>query len=275
MAIIRKGVDKVGSLSIKKVYEKTIDDSSQVEQAIALMWFPAYTHLGYIHSLSWEIVGASAMVPQSYTECIIRGSIDNTERHETQIASDDWDVVMEDFLPADPDQLLDHGATDSVDITGEEHVASTGHEFFRRSYTLGFPTNAYPTATDRIRYKASGRYKGHVRTRGFLDISAPKIMAIGALSKIPGVETDKSNSAGGGYANNELLYAALLDNFPSNSEEVGPTLGTAMAAEVEDYLYHGVRQDTHAVTDSLHIRMTLSGRLDLYKPSSSKYVPAP
>lgn len=277
MSIIKKGVEKIGSYSIKKVYEKTLDNSSDVEQCIIHLAIPAYAHIGYISSLSFEIVGGSEMDPQNYTECAVRGSIIEQMPSGTpgNFTSDDWDAIMEDAAPIDPDQITAHGDSTDVDITGGEHVAANQHEFFRRTYTLGLPNNAYPTNANKIRYKAAGRYKGHARTGQMLGISNPKQLFVGALSSVPDVESDKSNSAAGGYSDMLTLYQALMDNLPVNSETTSPTQGEAMAAGIEDYLYHGFRHDTLAATDSLHIRMYLSARLDIYQPTGARYVPAP
>lgn len=282
MAIIKKGVDKVGSFSIKKMYTKTIDISAvqeHIEASVAVMFFPAYTHLGYIHSLSYELIGGAVMDPQNFNECVVRGSIVELPNSNVTMASDSWDDYMEDYAPIDPNQIVSGGDAESVDITGREHVASTSHEFMRRSYTLGLPNNAYPTAENKIRYRASGRYKGHARTGQMLSIGSQKMLVVGVTMMTPEFETDKSNSAAGGYADQGELYSALLDSFPSNSEQVPPTLGGTMHTDtnkdIEDYLYRGLQHDSIAANGDLHVRLTLSGRLDIYKPTASSFVPAP
>lgn len=272
MTIIRKGVEKIGSYSMKKVFQKTLDDSSDGEQCIAMLLIAPYTHIGYIHSLKWEIVGASEEDPESFTECALRGSM--VELPTGTTLADDWDAHMNYWMNTDPDEFTSVGTPTDVGITGEEHVAANQHEFFRREYTLGLPTYAYPTNASKIRYRASGSYKGHARTGNQLDIARGKLFGVGALSSVPGVESDKSDSATGGYGQ-QALYEALLDNLPASSEKSSPSQGDALASGVEKYLYDGVAHDVLSQTDALHIRMYLSARLDIYQPTSSRYISAP
>ena len=137
MTIIRQGVNKLGSYTLKKVFTKIYnadEDGSAAEQCIAAVHIPAYVHPGYIW-MDIDVTGVGGMAPQKFQEMAIRGSIGNAPQfYQGDDAGDDWDAIMNNYMPSDPDQIGDFGGTsEDVGITGREHVANLGHEFTVRS----------------------------------------------------------------------------------------------------------------------------------------------
>lgn len=290
MVVIRKGVTKLGSYTMKKVFTKTVsadDDGSMVEQDLAMIKFPHYTHPGYV----WcdiDVVGAkTGHDPQNFMELAIRGSLVNVPlNHDAGSYADNWASAMEDLMPIDP-TTADAGtnATD-VGITGREHVFPGGHEFFRREQLLGLPNSSYPSDAEKMTYKAHFKYKGHARTPLACAVEMPKWMGFGVTATVP-YQLDNSSSnankslvAAGDYTDNEAHYQALIDNIPSQNN-APPTLGDddVLPTTLENYLYHGFQDEgtssPFANADDLHIRMYLTIRLDVYTPTHASYVPSP
>jgi hypothetical protein len=285
MTIIRRGVEKIGSFSIKKKYTALIDASDaaegEVEFCLAMLAIPSYCHIGYIHSLNYQITTPSEYDPWQTVECVVRGGIGNVPT-SLSFNDDDWNALLEDNLPTDPTTMAGADAdTTSVDITGKEHVAENAHEFFRRSYTLGLPNNAYPVDSSKIKFFAKGNYKGHARTNGQTLIELPKLFGIGVTVDNPAYDADKSDSMGGGATNSESLYQAIKAALPSaGAGDIGPTLGEDLTSGMRAYLYEGIAHDDHSVAmnaaaGDIRINLSLSARLDVYEPTAANYVPAP
>lgn len=287
MTVIRKGVDKIGSYTMKKVFTKTVtadDDGSMVEQCVAMIALPQYTHPGYV----WcdiDVVGAkTGHDPEHFMEMAVRGSMANVPpAFDIGTWGDDWDATMEYVVPIDPTNF-DTGTDDATDvgITGREHRYDGGHEFFRREQLLGLPNTAYPSDAETMTYKTHFKYKGHARTPLACAVEAPKWMFFGVTATTPNLLDNSSSGANrskvafGDYTDNEAHYQALIDNLP-HVGSASPTLGDTdgFPAALENYLYHGYAHDVMADADDLHIRMYLTLRLDVYTPQRANYVPSP
>lgn len=282
MTIIRSGVSKVGSYTVKKRFTALVDASDaaegEVEMCLAMMAVPAMTHIGYINSMKYQITTPTDFDPWESVECVVRASIGEVPTF-LQYNNNDWNAQIEDYLPTDPTTLDATDAdTTSVDITGKEHVAVNPHEFYRRSYTLGLPNNAYPVDSSKIKFFAKGNYRGHAQT--YPAITSAKLFAVGVTVDNPAFNGVKSDSMGGGFTNSEDLYRALKDGLPAVSGNAGPTMGEDLSANLRAYLYEGIAHDDHTVNmaDSegdIRINLSLSMRLDVYEPLAGKYVPAP
>lgn len=281
MSIIRKGVTKLGSYSMKKVYTKTLtadEDGEVSESALAVVTIPQYCHLGYLW-LDIDVVGQkTAIDPHKFMEFAIRGSVADVrlDADEGSIG-ENWETIMKYNMPADPDAATNPGAVAAEDmgITGREHVADYGHEFFRRECILGLPNYAYPSNAEGITYKAHFKYKGHARTKNMTNIGTPKVLAIGALATVPDMVTDKGDSQSGGYTDMLTFYEALRDNIPAVGGEGSVTTGDALPASLENYLYKGLQHDDFTDAHDLNVRMYLTARIDVYEPQHARYTPAP
>lgn len=287
MTVIRRGAEKLGSYTMKKVFTQTIpadQNAENNEQCLALVHFPHYTHPGYV----WcdiDVVGhKEGHEPEHFMELAIRGSLTQTPMFwDTNYQTDNWETKMQYSAPTDPDTFDAGGVATDVGITGREHRVPAGHEFFRREQMLGLPNTAYPSDAEKMTYKTHFKYKGHARTPAACAIEYPKMMSFGVIATIPnlldGASNNDNNSLvdSGNYTDNEAHYQALVDNLPSKNN-APPTLGDsdALPGDLEAYLYHGLRHGTEsAVADDLYIRMYLTVRLDVYSPKHGSYVPSP
>lgn len=279
MAIIRKGVEKVGSFSLKKMF--SCDVSSGTEECIAMITIPQWCHLGY-GTVRFEVTGKNEKEAYNTTEFAIRGSIAEIDE-ATVLDTNNWQTQMEKLVPIDPDQI-ESDTNDAIDvgITGREQPipASAGHEFFRREYTLGLHRNtAYPTNSEaKVTYKTQGSYKGHFKTDKMMNITKPKQLFIGALTNIPHLETsNQHNVSSGGYHSPEQIYNDLMAKvpFPVGPLGVPGTTTDVLDTQMERYLYYGYGTDTTVSDDDLMVNVWISARLDIYTPAQANYVAAP
>lgn len=288
MSIIRRGVDKIGSYSVIKEVEKTVSGNG-TEQAVFLLSIPQYAHMGYANIHVDSVMnGADGIAPTRRQEVIISGRIVNVnEDYQSPLVGDDWDDYMEDNMQISPEMLVGKSDSDFVGITGGNVVAQHGKaiEFMRREYTCKLGKNAYPTNANLIRYAINCSYKGHLRTPNMVDITKPKILAIGVTVSQALVTSHSHDAASGGYTDWNNLYEALVNNIPAESNQdnytgtdidVDTDLPNSGSTNLKAYLHQGRQiDDLSGAAVGMDTVVRFSGRLDVYRPSTSRYVPAP
>ena len=280
MAIIRKGVNKIGAYSIGPKHFDVDVSSDGVEKTIALFVIPPYAHLGYMNALNITAIGSSEMLPKNYASMsIVARTVTLRVDDVEMLTNDSWDNYREDYAGVDPDTILVGTDATDVGIPGGEIVAAEAKSniWMKRDYDMKLGKNAYPTNASKIRYHVECKYKGHMNEGGgFLDISLPKMLVIGMTVDTPEVAGYSHDAAAGGYTSWQALYDDLKGNIPAiggvNPQSMGDDLPDSGSTNLKAYLHQGRAINANAADDTMNVITSLSGRMDIYEPAPGNYV---
>lgn len=290
MAIVRKNVNKIGSVWTKKVFVTDVTSGSNgSEIPIAGLVLPYYMKVGYAYAKWYGVETSSDGVdPWVFSEFNLSGRYGNID--SVQLFGSSLDTqgelidAIEKYLPLTTSQI-DSDTTAALDagITGRETKSPQGKatEFLDRQYKLGFPETAYPTNAHKVRRHFSGSYKGHCRTDTMVDITQPSLFMIGATNEAPRVNSDYGEVLVGDVAANDALYESYLRMMPGYgvdiSEQAVPyNTKNELSALEETMISVGWDSGSSMVADeTFKVRCYLTARLDIYEASTGAMVVAP
>jgi hypothetical protein len=278
MSIIKKGVNKIGTYYIKKCFTRTLGEAG-AEEVLAAFIFPEYTHPGYMW-VDYAFAGNADVDPQEFAEAYISGRMGAMARnHDISSMSDSYMLdLAELYLPYDQDSVSSITATATdVGITGGEFAMPAGKnlEFYRRDFKLGLGHSAYPSAAGAIRYAGAGKWKGDVRTKTFAPIDQPKLLQFLGTSSVPSMGNNWATIMAGGNSTTIALYEELVSNIPSRNEPRPYATSQALTSGIEDFIKTGYAADTMTDSETIHCRMYVSIRLDIYEPEPGSTIVAP
>lgn len=283
MAIVRKGVNKIGAYSVGPKHYEVQVSADGVEKCIALYVIPPYAHLGYMNALNITAIGANEKDPKNYMYMsVVARTVTLRTGDVSMLTGTSWDDYMEDYAGIDPDTILTGADSTDVGIPGGEVIAAEAKSniWMERRYKMGLGRNAYPTNASKIRYNVDCNYKGHMRQpSGFLDIALPKLLVVGVAFDGPEQNSNSAHVAAGDYSSWQGLYDALKDNIPAvsgvNPQSMGDDLPASDGGDLKAYLHQGRSINGNYSDDTMDVTTTLSARLDIYEPAPGNYVPAP